>query len=145
MRFSAPPRRAAFGTSKEKYGNQKVKVGGIEFDSKREAARYYELKLLERAGVITDLDLQKVFELIPAQFEESGEVYKRGEKKGQPKPGKCIEQSVTYKADFYYKENGKEVVEDVKGYRDPASGSYARYVIKRKLMLYIYGIRIKEI
>ena len=145
MRFSSPPRRSAFGVSKEKYGNKKVKVNGIEFDSKREAYRYCELKMLERAGAITHLELQKVFELIPAQFEESGEVYKRGEKKGQPKPGKCIEQSVTYKADFYYIENGKEVVEDVKGYRDPASGSYARYIIKRKLMLYIYGIRIKEI
>ena len=128
-----------------KCGNKKVTVNGIKFDSKREAIRYCELRLLERAGKITDLDLQKVFELIPAQYEESGEVYKRGEKKGQPKPGKCIEQSVTYKADFYYIENGKEVVEDVKGCRDPASSAYARYVIKRKLMLFMYGIRIKEI
>jgi hypothetical protein len=131
--------------SKEKYKNNKVTVDGIAFDSKREANRYCELKMLEKAGRITDLDLQKVFVLIPAQFEESGEVYKRGKNAGQPKRGKCLEQSVTYKADFYYKENGREVVEDVKGYRDPASGSYARYTIKRKLMLYIHGIRIKEI
>lgn len=131
--------------SKEKYQNKKVTVDGISFDSRKEANRYCELKMLERAGKITDLDLQKVFLLIPAQFEESGEVYTRGKKKGQPKRGKCIEQSVTYKADFYYKVNGREVVEDVKGYRDPASGSYARYTIKRKLMLYIHGIRIKEI
>lgn len=145
MRYKASPHRAAFGASKEKYGNKKVTVDGIAFDSKREAARYCELKMLERAGKITDLSLQKVFELIPAQYEDSGEVYQRGEKKGQPKQGKCIEQAVTYKADFYYKENGKEVVEDVKGYRDPASGAYARYIIKRKMMLYFYGIRIKEI
>lgn len=140
MRFSTNPYRA-----RVKCGNNKVTVDGITFDSKREAYRYCELKMLQRAGAITDLELQKVFELIPAQYEESGEVYKRGEKKGQPKPGKCIEQSVTYKADFYYKENGKEVVEDVKGCRDPASSAYARYTIKRKLMLYIHGIRIKEI
>lgn len=140
MRLSTNPYR-----ERVKCGNNKVMVDGITFDSKREAYRYCELKMLERAGVIRCLELQKVFELIPAQYEESGEVYKRGAKKGQPKPGKCIEQSVTYKADFYYIESGKEVVEDVKGCRDPASSAYARYVIKRKLMLYIYGIRIKEI
>ena len=140
MRFSTNPSR-----ERVKCGNKKVTVNGIKFDSKREAIRYCELKMLERARIITHLELQKVFELIPAQYEESGEVYKRGEKKGQPKPGKCIEQSVTYKADFYYIETGKEVVEDVKGCRDPASSAYARYVIKRKLMLFMYGIRIKEI
>ena len=131
--------------SRAKCGNNKVTVNGITFDSRKEANRYCELKMLERAGVIKHLELQKVFELIPAQYEESSEVYKRGEKKGQPKPGKCIEQSVTYKADFYYVENGKEVVEDVKGFRDPASSAYARYTIKRKMMLYFYGIRIKEV
>ena len=131
--------------SKEKYQNKKVTVDGILFDSRKEANRYCELKMLEKAGRITDLDLQKVFVLIPAQFEESGEVYTRGKNAGQPKRGRCLEQAVTYRADFYYKENGEEVVEDVKGYRDPASGSYARYTIKRKLMLYIHGIRIKEI
>lgn len=131
--------------SAKKYKNKKVTVDGIEFDSKREANRYCELKALERAGQITDLDMQKVYVLIPAQYEDTGEVYTRGKNAGQPKRGKCIEQAVTYKADFYYKENGKEVVEDVKGYRDPASGSYARYIIKRKMMLYFHGIKIKEI
>lgn len=130
----------------KKYGNKKVVYNGIEFDSKKEAARYAELKLLERAGKIKDLELQKVYELIPAQYEATDEVYKRGKFAGQPKRGKCIEQSVTYKADFsYIDENGKQVVEDVKGYRDPASGSFARYIIKRKLMLYVHGIKIREI
>lgn len=130
----------------KKYGNKKVVYDGIEFDSKKEVKRYAELKLLEKAGKIKDLELQKVFVLIPAQFEETGEVYTKGKNAGQPKRGKCIEQSVTYKADFAYTdENGKQVVEDVKGYRDPASGSFARYVIKRKLMLYVHGIKIKEI
>lgn len=128
-----------------KYNAKKVIYDGITFDSKKEAKRYAELKLLERAGRITDLDLQKVFVLIPAQYEGTGEVYTRGKNKGQAKRGKCIEQAVTYKADFYYKQDGVEVVEDVKGYRDPASGSYARYTIKRKMMLYFYGIKIKEI
>lgn len=145
MRFPNYPKSAFFNESTKKYRNEKVKVDGFTFDSAKEANRYCELKLLARAGKITDLELQKVFELIPAQYEESGEVYTKGKNKGQPKRGKCIEQSVTYKADFYYKENGKEVVEDIKGYTDPASGAYARYTIKRKLMLYIHGIRIREI
>ena len=130
----------------KKYKNKKILYDGIEFDSKKEVKRYSELKLLERAGKIKDLELQKVFVLIPAQYEQTNEVYKKGAKQGQPKRGKCIEQAVTYKADFVYiNENGKQVVEDVKGYRDPSSGAFARYIIKRKLMLYIHGIKIVEI
>lgn len=127
-----------------KYGNKKVKVDGKVFDSKKEAIHYCELKMLERAGAIKGLELQKTFELIPAQFEEipTGEIYKRGENKGKPKFKKvCVEQSVTYKADFYYIENGKKVVEDTKSEATKTKD----YIIKRKLMLYLYGIRIKEI
>lgn len=126
-----------------KYGNNKTVVDGIEFDSKKEARRYCELKLMERAGQIEDLELQKVFELIPAQYE----TFERYGKKGQRlKDGKrCIEQSCTYKADFAYKQNGQLIVEDVKGYRDPASAGYAKFIIKRKLLLWRYGVRIVEI
>jgi hypothetical protein len=114
---------------KNKYNAKKVIVDGIQFDSRKEANRYYELKLLERAGEITDLELQKEFELIPAQRID----------------GKVVERAVKYKADFVYKENGKTVVEDVKGYRDPSSAGYAKFVLKRKLMLYVHGIRIREV
>ena len=134
--------------ARNKCGNKKVIFDGIEFDSKREAYRYNELKLLEGSGAIEDLELQKEYLLIPAQYEtvETGEYYKRGAKKGQPKTKQiCVEQSLVYKADFAYKENGEIVVEDVKGFRDPKSAVYAKFVIKRKLMLHIYGIRIKEI
>ena len=126
-----------------KYGNKKVVVDGIEFDSKKEAKRYAELKLMQRAGVISDLELQKEFELIPAQYE----TFERYGKNGQRlKDGKrCIEKSCTYKADFAYMKDGKQFVEDVKGYRDPAGAGYAKFVIKRKLMLHIYGIRVTEI
>lgn len=113
-----------------KYGNKKVTLDGIEFDSAKEARRYSELKLLERAGEISDLELQKEYELIPNQ---------RGA------DGKIIERAVKYKADFVYKERGETVVEDVKGYRATNSVPYAKFVIKRKLMLYVHGIRIKEI
>lgn len=131
-----------------KIGNRSVIIDGIKFDSRREGDRYCELKLLQRAGKISNLELQKRYELIPAHYEvvETGEFYKVGSKKGQPKTKKvCVEQAVDYIADFVYEENGKNVVEDSKGFRDPSSATYAKFVIKRKLMLHKYGIRIKEV
>lgn len=122
-----------------KYGNRKVAVDGIAFDSIREARRYKQLKLLLLSGEIVGLSMQVPFELVPAQYEETGEVYTKGPRKGQPKQGKCIEKSVVYVADFVYFENGKRVVEDTKGVRTP------EYIIKRKLMLHKYGIRIREV
>lgn len=120
-----------------KYGNKKTSVDGIWFDSKKEAQRYCELKWLERAGKITDLELQKEFELIPAQYE----TYERYGKNGKRlKDGcRCIEKKCVYIADFVYKENGDQVIEDTKGVKTEA------YKIKRKLMLKVHGIRIKEV
>lgn len=114
---------------KTKYQNRKVEADGITFDSIKEARRYSELRLLEKAGVISDLQLQSKFVLIPTQRIDD----------------KVVERECSYKADFVYLENGELVVEDVKGYRDPASAAYAKFVIKRKLMLYVHGIRIKEV
>lgn len=121
-----------------KYKSKKTIVDGIEFDSRKEANRYYELKLLQRAGKIQNLELQKAIELIPAQ-READTIGKRG---GIIK-GKVIEKAVFYRADFVYTENGETVVEDVKGYK--GGGAYAVFTIKRKLLLYKYGIKIKEI
>lgn len=125
-----------------KLRNKKVIVDGIEFDSTKEARRYGELKLLQRAGRIEDLELQKEYELIPAQYETFERYGKNGQrlKDGQ----RCIERSCVYRADFVYKQDGQLIVEDTKGYRDPASAAYAKFVIKRKLLLWRYGIRIKE-
>ena len=120
--------------SKSKYGAKKTVVGGVEFDSKKEARRYQELLLLERAGAITELQRQVEFELIPAQREPDSVGVRGGIKKG-----KVIEHKCSYVADFVYKENGKKVVEDTKGFKTKD------YIIKRKLMLSVYGIRIKEI
>ena len=122
-----------------KYGNKKVTIDGEVFDSKREARRYQELKLLERCGAIYNLKRQVTYELIPAQREKSTRVYTKGRKKGQPIEGKVIEKAVTYIADFVYMDNvaGKEIVEDTKGMRT------RDYIIKRKLMLYIHGIKIQ--
>lgn len=121
-----------------KYGNKKVTQDGIFFDSKKEARRYAELKMLLKAGEITELEMQKPFELIPAQFESFPRYGKNGKRLTDGKH--CIEKSCVYKADFVYKNKaGETVVEDVKGLRTKD------YIVKRKLMLYIHGIRIVEI
>lgn len=101
-----------------KYHATRTVVDGITFDSKREAARYAELKLMQRAGLISDLRRQVKYELIPKQ---------QGER------------AVSYIADFVYSEDGQTVVEDVKGVRTPV------YRIKKKLMLWRHGVRIREV
>ena len=121
---------------KSKYGA--VKTNGR--DSAKEDRRYHELLLLQRAGIISDLQTQVKFVLIPAQRELGTEVYKRGPKKGQLKPGPVIEHECAYIADFVYTNTatGMKFVEDSKGFRTKD------YIIKRKLMLYLKGIRIYE-
>lgn len=108
---------------KSKYGAVRVRtVDGIEHDSKKEAARWQELNLMLRARLIEDLQRQVRFELIPKQDGE---------------------RACTYIADFVYidRKTGQKVVEDVKS---PATRTEA-YRIKRKLMLLVHGIRIREI
>lgn len=124
---------------RQKYGNKKITVDGIQFDSKKEATRFQQLRLLERAGKISGLQRQVKYILIPAQREFCNEIYTRGEKKGRCKPGKLLEKECSYIADFVYYENGKPVVEDTKGFRTEV------YKIKRKLMLERYGIQIREV
>lgn len=121
-----------------KYHARKVTRGGRTFDSAKEARRFSELSLLQRAGEISDLRCQVKYILIPAQ-REPDTVGKRG---GTIK-GKLLERECAYIADFVYKQNGVEIVEDVKGYRD--STAYALFTVKRKLMLWVHGIRIKEV
>ena len=123
-----------------KYNAKKTVVDGITFDSLKEARRYQELKLLEKAGIISDIRTQVEYVLIPEQREP----YTIGKRGGITK-GKVIERKCSYVADFVYEEDGETVVEDVKGYRDANSAGYAKFVIKRKLMLYLHGIRIREV
>ena len=108
-----------------KFHNRKTTVDGITFDSAKEAARYAELKLLERAGKITELQRQPGYTLVPKQVRN----------------GKMIELALIYKADFAYhdEETNEDVVEDVKGLKT------REYIIKRKLMLWEYGIRVREV
>lgn len=122
-----------------KYHARKITRNGITFDSQKEYRRFCELSLLQRAGAITELKHQVPFELIPAQYE----TYERYGKNGNRlKDGQhCVEKAVTYIADFSYIEDGKLVVEDVKSEATRTKD----YIIKRKLMLYVNGIKIKEV
>lgn len=117
-----------------KYHSKKVELDGIIFDSHKEAKRYRELTLLEKAGEINDLQRQVKFVLIPTQREPDT----KGKRGGTIK-GKVLERECAYIADFVYMENGERVVEDTKGYKTK------EYTIKRKLMLYIHNIRVKEV
>ena len=114
--------------SRSKYQNKKIVRDGITFDSMKEYRRWVELSLLEKAGTIQKLERQVKFELLPAQYESNGK-----------KRGKCLERAVSYVADFVYIEGGVKVVEDTKGFKTKD------YILKRKMMLYFHGIRIKEI
>ena len=108
-----------------KFKNKKVVVDGIEFDSKKEANRYRELKTLENTGVIENLELQKVYELQPS-FKKNSKTYRK----------------ITYKADFSYfdKEKGKYIVEDVKGFKTDV------YKLKKKLFEYKFKeLELKEV
>lgn len=125
--------------SKSKYNAKKVEIDGIRFDSVKESRRFLELKAMQEAEVISDLKRQVKYVLIPAQREPET-VGKRG---GKIK-GKLLERECSYVADFVYKDSqGNTVVEDVKGYR--GGGAYEIFKIKRKLMLYVHGIKIIEI
>ena len=108
-----------------KYYNKKTIIDGIVFASKLEAKRYTELKLLEKQGIIKDLELQPSYDLIPS-FKKDNKTYLKS----------------TYKADFSYFdiENNKTIVEDTKGFKTPV------YMLKKKLFEYNYpNLTITEI
>lgn len=129
-----PGRRVAAGGTGKKYGNKKIYEDGEVFDSKKEYRRWKELILLVKSGEISKLQRQVKYTLIPSQREPDI----RGPR-GGIRPGKLIEREVSYIADFVYTDKaGQIVVEDCKGMQTKD------YVIKRKLMLWRHGIRIKE-
>ena len=82
--------------------------------------------------------------MIPAQREPDYVDYSKS-KHGRKVRGKLLEEELSYIADFVYQKDGKTVVEDSKGYRNPASATYRIFVIKRKLMRYLKGIEIQEV
>lgn len=121
--------RSASSSRRNKYGAKRTGSHA----SAKEHRRASELKLWQRAGVISDLREQVPYELIPAQYGECGK-----DSKGKT-VRVLIERPCRYIADFVYEMDGQTVVEDTKGFRTP------EYIIKRKLMLAVHGIRIREI
>lgn len=131
---SAIPKNEQKEEPKRKLHEQKVQGNLIDgtpvtFDSKREQARYGELALMQKAGEISDLQYQVRYDLIPTQERDDG----------------TKERGIYYVADFVYSKDGKAVVEDTKGYRVPSSAPYRVFALKRKLMLWIHGITVKEV
>ena len=119
------PRFDNQGGKRNKYGNKKVVVDGITFDSQKEANRWRELKMLWRGKAIYNLKRQVKYELVPSIRQN----------------GKVVQRAINYYADFVYTDSrtGEEIVEDVKGHRTDV------YKVKKKLMLDKYGIRIREV
>lgn len=109
-----------------KYKARKQEYNGHTFASAREKRRYRELLLLEQAGAISQLELQPEYELIPKQIKLDGKA----------------ERAAVYTADFRYIEEGVLVVEDVKS---KATAKLADYVLRRKLMLFVHGIEVREV
>lgn len=117
--------------SRSKYGNKRVGTHA----SKKEHRRAAQLRLMERAGLVSGLREQVPYELIPAQYGECGK-----DLRGRT-TRVLLERPCRYIADFVYTDTatGRTVVEDTKGFRTK------EYIIKRKLMLRVHGIRIKEV
>lgn len=108
---------------KRKYGNKKVTIDGIKFDSKRESIRYKELKIMQEAGLISDLELQVKF-VLQDKFKKNGKTIRE----------------ISYVADFTYIENGKMIVEDSKGFKNQT------YLLKKKMFEYRYrDLTIREV
>lgn len=110
---------------RSKYGNTKVEVNGVKYDSKKEAKKAEELERQERLGLISNLERQKKFVLQPS-FKFAGHTIRE----------------IAYVADFVYMENGTQVVMDVKS---PITRANPVYKIKKKMMMYVHGIEVKEV
>lgn len=122
----------------KKYNNTKVEYDGIKFDSKKEMQRYIVLKDAENSGVISNLELQVKYELIPAVREEYIEHLKTKDKVKT----RTLQLPITYTCDFQYLKDGVLIVEDVK-----ASPKMLpkEFVLKEKMMFALKGIKIKKV
>lgn len=124
--------------NRSKYGNSKVEYQGIKFDSKREMQRYIVLKDAENKGVISDLRMQVKFELIPAVKETYIQHLKTKDKECT----RTLQLPITYTCDFAYIKDNELVIEDVKISKSMLP---KEYVLKKKMMFALKGIKIREI
>lgn len=116
----------SINVKQNKYHNKKIIIDGIKFDSQKEGYRYLYLKRLQEVGKITELELQKAFELQPSYVNNDNKKIR----------------AITYISDFFYydKELKKYIVEDVKGIKTDV------YKLKKKIFEYQYSnLTINEI
>ena len=118
-------RKSIVGKPRSKYGNQKTEVNGVKYDSKKEAKRAEQLEVQQRLGIISNLERQKKYILQPS-FKFLGKTIRE----------------IAYIADFVYEENGELVVEDVKS---PITRKNPVYKLKKKMMMYVHGVEVKEV
>ena len=130
--------RNSFRQKGRKYNNTKVEYDGIKFDSKKEMQRYVLLKEAEKDGLISNLQLQVKFELIPAVKEEYVEHLKTKDKIKT----RTLQLPITYTCDFMYDKGDETIIEDIK-----ASPKMLpkEYTLKKKMMFALKGIQIKEV
>lgn len=121
-----------------KYNNKKIEADGVVYDSKREYERWLILKEAEKQGIITDLQRQVKFELIPAVIEEYVVHLKTKDKIKT----RVLQRPITYTADACYYKDGEYVVEDLKVSPKVKTD---KYILKNKMMFALKGIRIKEV
>ena len=123
---------------RNKFGNKRVTVDGIRFDSKKEAKFYLFLREAEKKGEISDLRLQVPYELIPAIYEDQVIHLKTKDKVVT----KCVQKAVYYVADFVYTETatGEEHVIDVKGGKATIT---KEFLLKKKMLKYLCNIDIE--
>lgn len=123
---------------RRKYGNTKCSLNGISFDSKKERDRFIVLKAAQSSGIISDLELQPTFELIPKIAEQ---VVEHKKTKDIIKE-KFVQHPITYTADFAYFKDGVKVVEDVKASPEAIDEVFK---IKEKLFRWKFGFSIRRI
>lgn len=125
--FKPIQQMTSFGEKKSgKIPHDYVRVNGIEFDSQAEADRYMELLMLRDQGIVSNIQVQPQWELVPKQSV----------------PGKPYFRKHVYTADFQYERDGKTIVEDVKSVKTREERDY---IINRKLMYFLLGIYVEEV
>lgn len=123
-----------------KYGNKRLTIDGVTWDSKREYQRWLVLRQAEKDGVISDLERQPKFELVPA----IRETYIKHLKTKVKVCERTAQLAITYTADFRYVKDGKIVVEDVKASPHMAALD-PKFLIKEKLFRWRFGFAIKRV
>lgn len=125
---------------RRKYGNSKCSLNGIEFDSKKERDRFVVLKAAQQSGIISDLELQPTFELIP-RITEQIVVHKKTKDVINEK---FVQHPISYVADFTYMKDGVKVVEDVKSSKKTGAIDDV-FLIKEKLFRWKFGFSIRRV